>query len=263
MIHWLVQSTQDHPALEQALAPEGLLSVREQEQFSAFRNIKRRREWLMGRWTSKMLVQALVRGETGEDPPLSDLVVSNDPDGAPNIACDLRYNQLSISLSISHSGSHAFCAAMGLVSVDTHNSFGIIGADIEQVEARSPGFVQDYFTETEIALLNRARAPSRDLLVTATWSAKESALKALHLGLTVDTRSATCLIEAIPHEAGAWAPFQVEWDVRRLNRAEAHWPEPPRLIGWWRIMDGYVLTLAAPSGQLPQENSILQEVFDG
>jgi 4'-phosphopantetheinyl transferase len=159
---------------------------------------------------------------------------------------------LPITLSISHSGDRAFCAAVGMLSSGEITG-GMLGADIERIETRSPGFVEAYFTETESALLERAPARSRDILVTATWSAKEAALKALHLGLTVDTRSATCLIEPVLEDGLPWTPFQIQWDVRRLNSIAQLSGDIPHLLGWWRIMDGFVLTLAAEPGNTPLE----------
>ncbi|MCZ7667962.1 MAG: 4'-phosphopantetheinyl transferase superfamily protein [Chloroflexi bacterium] len=66
---------------------------------------------------------------------------------------------------------------------------------MERIASRSPEFVTDYFTKEEQVLVDRASADMRDVAVTAVWSAKEAALKALHLGLTVDTRAVTCLLE--------------------------------------------------------------------
>jgi phosphopantetheinyl transferase (holo-ACP synthase) len=260
MIHWLVQTSSDHPNLVQAGASEGVFAASEQVQLGLLKTSKRRHDWLIGRMTSKLLVQALVRQETGRQPELNDLLVSNDPHGAPRMTWETGFGQIPISLSISHSGDRAFCAALGFYSAD-HYLVGLIGADIERIETRSPDFAYDYFTETEIALVERAPFGSRDMLVTATWSAKEAALKALHLGLTVDTRTATCLFEPVGSTPEEWAPFQIEWDVRRLNRCASGGAlhDPPALVGWWRILDDYVLTLATDQAARPQDISLPQE----
>jgi 4'-phosphopantetheinyl transferase len=251
-IHWLIQSSKAYADLERAHPPEWLLSRRERERLAGLKTPKRRHDWLLGRWTSKLLAQAvLVRSDTAA-PALNELEVSNAASGAPFLTSTLDDQNLPVTLSISHSGDRAFCAAVGLLSSGEING-GLLGADIERIEARSPGFVEDYFTETESTLLNRAPSRSRDILVTATWSAKEAALKALHLGLTVDTRSATCLIEPVLEQGSPWTPFQIQWDVRRLNRISQPRGDIPHLVGWWRIMDGFVLTLAAEPGNAPLE----------
>ncbi len=50
-----------------------------------------------------------------------------------------------------------------------------------------------------------------DTLVTATWSAKEAVLKALQLGLTVDTRRVTVLCQ-FDGDLTQWTPVEVECD---------------------------------------------------
>lgn len=90
----------------------------------------------------------------------------------------------------------------------------------------------------------RAAPPeSRDLLVTLIWSAKEAALKALRLGLTVDTRSISCTIGA-SEKAYGWACIDIACDQRRLGLSVT-----PMLSGCWRIMNDYVLTVAATSAE--------------
>ncbi|MEZ4770263.1 MAG: 4'-phosphopantetheinyl transferase superfamily protein [Caldilineales bacterium] len=86
-----------------------------------------------------------------------------------------------------------------------------------------------------------------DMLVTATWSAKESVLKALQLGLTVDTRRVTVLCQ-IAGDLTQWTPVQIDCDSAILphpdgadgvSTAASH-----RLDGWWRVEGDYVLTMA-------------------
>ena len=255
MIDWLVQSTQDHPALTHGQPPDGLLAERELEQFAALKTAKRRRDWLLGRWTAKRLVWSLVQRETGDSLRLEDILIAKDPDGAPCVNINFGFEPPQVTLSISHSGDRAFCASIS-AAIGGRPSTGrppaLLGADIERVEARPAGFAGDYFTVREAALVARTPSPSRDLLATAIWSAKEAALKALHLGLTVDTRSVTCLIEPAIDPWLSWTPFPIEWDVGRLNNPVSHQQEPPHLAGWWRVQEGYVLTLAAEPGIQPQ-----------
>jgi 4'-phosphopantetheinyl transferase len=241
MINWLLQTTSDHPDLARGIAPAGLLSDAEQVRLAALKTGKRRRDWLLGRWTAKRLIQPYVERQTGSRLPLDALIIGTDPDGAPHviadyrlqigsIVCNLQSIICNLRLSISHSGDRAFCALSDAMGAH-------VGADIERIEPRSWQFVEDYFTDEEIELVRRAPA-DRDTLVTAIWSAKEAVLKALHLGLTVDTRSVSCSI-AWPDRADGWANLALVFDGHLLELDTT-----PALVGWWRRMDDFVLTVA-------------------
>jgi 4'-phosphopantetheinyl transferase len=188
----------------------------------ALKTDKRRGDWLLGRWTAKRLAQACL----GDRRPLAEYVVDNDPDGAPRL---LDFPQ--IDLSISHSHGLAFCAL---------SEGGKLGADIERIEARSSGFVGDYFTDDEIGYVRAAAPDVQDTLVTVIWSAKEAALKALRLGLRADTRAVGCRPQpATATPAADWLPIEIRIDSDRLGVDAA------RMMGWWRMHNEFVLTLAA------------------
>ncbi len=232
MIDWLVQTTTAHPLLARGVPPAGLLGPAEAAHFATLTVAKRRRDWLLGRWTAKHLLQQMARTQWGVELALDAVQVLNGRTHAPQVQlnADIPAGWLP-ALSISHANSHAFCAALP-------GPHPPIGADIEEIAPRSARFGQDYFTPAEQALVRQAAPEMGDVLVTAVWSGKEAALKALQLGLTVDTRAVTCLIEplaALPH---AWTPFTIELDGARL-------PQVRPLQGWWRVQDGFVLTLAA------------------
>ncbi len=228
MLYWLIQTLADHPALACAEPPEGLLSSAEEARFRTLTREKRRRDWLLGRWTAKHLAAFYLEQVIGRRPALSDIAILADPDGAPRLQSQNGYASLvdRLTISISHSRDHAFCA---LIAAPGYAP----GADIEHVEPRTPGFVTDFFTDAEIARLHHAPPSAQPLLTTVIWSAKEAALKALRRGLTVDTRQIVCL----PGEptADGWAPLIVRCHPE-LNAAVHH--------GWWRQMGEFVLTLA-------------------
>ncbi len=217
------------------MPPAGLLNAAELRQFCALRTPKRQREWLLGRWTAKRLLQMLVAQELGEEAALDSFTIINTPNGAPSV----RYGLFGeIPLSISHRDTHALCAVSPWLSregVEVKH----LGVDIERIEPRTGSFAEDYFTEAELARVRRAPEWARDLMVTAIWSAKEAALKALHLGLTVDTRAVSCLIEPPKSVPETWTSFEICYDVARLNHAV------PALIGRWQTMEEYVLTCVA------------------
>ena len=242
MIHWLVQSTSDHPDLSEGTPPEGLLGPDELARFATLRTAKRRQDWLLGRWTAKHLLQSALDQEAGVRLPLDAIVVENDAHGVPRV--NLALDQLDIkywgrlSLSISHSYGQAFCA---LTTVPG----GRVGADIERIEPRSGPFVADYFTAEEVARLPQEPGPERDALVTAVWSAKEAVLKALGLGLTVDTRRVVCLLDPLaatpdPVPLGyLWTRFAIQVHPDLLPASD----QASVLSGWWHLMSNYVLTL--------------------
>lgn len=224
MIYWLTQTDADLPTTTTA----AWLSPAERERFSLLHVLKRRQEWLLGRWTAKRLIQTYLADEAGLATELYELSVVAGPTGAPELRVErpnLRFELTTLQLSISHSAGVAFCA---LSSGEEP-----VGADIERVEPRHPAFAGDYFTPAELLRIAATDEASRDTMITAIWSAKEAALKALLLGLTVDTRRVECLPEP-PDED--WAPVTITLDPSLPGRRP--------LQGLWREQAGYVLTLA-------------------
>lgn len=235
MIDWLIQSTAGHPALARGIAPAGLLSEQEQLRFVELKTLKRRSDWLIGRWTAKHLIQSYIERQAGVQPLLHTLTVMNDPNGAPRIIADYDLNLQSaiqnLKLSISHCDGHAFCALSDTGDIQ-------IGVDIERIEPRAAAFAEDYFTAHELDQLDAAPPESRDTLVTLIWSAKEAALKALRLGLKVDTRKVSCTIAPVPQVAPVWATLGIRAAPGLLGEREYDFR------GWWRQFDQYVLTMA-------------------
>lgn len=243
MIFSLIQSSAAHPELIREFPPDGLLSAVEQRHYWALRTLRRRQDWLLGRWTAKHLLQAVFERERGESPALDKLTIFNAPNGAPMVSTGCPDDFL---LSISHRDDQAFCATSRCGHRDRSGLRGL-GADIERIERRSAGFVNDYLATEEIAHVPPWPGDLRDRYVAAIWSAKEATLKALRLGLTVDTRAVICLIEPrqdMPHE---WVPFQVCFEAKHLTELGS------TVKGWWQTYDNYVLTLVAvtESADLP------------
>ena len=227
MIHWLVQSATAAPEIEQGVAPAGLLSPAEEARLAEFTVVKRRRDWLLGRWTAKDLVRTVLAEQYGSRSPAADVVIMADADGAPFVALAtdagaLRQGRQPWSLSISHSQGVAFCALM----LNQEGAAHAIGADIEFIEPRADNFVRDFFTADEMALVRQASPGGYDALVTAVWSAKEAVLKALRTGLRLDTRQVQCLIHGPLSVTDAWTAFTPT--VAATVAPDARWS------GWWR-----------------------------
>lgn len=212
-LHYVVVNVDDLPATA------GWLSDREIDTARSLKVAKRRQDWLLGRYAAKRGLAAL----TGlGDETLSRWDIRTHEDGAPEAWLDGR--PAAPSLSLSHSGGRALCV---VASADVSP-----GCDLEQVETRSIGFVETFFTAAERLQVARASPPDRDLLVTLLWSAKESALKSLRHGLRKDTRSVEVRLQ-LSSRSHCWQPFTVVAE-----------DAPAPLEGWWRCEARFVLTAA-------------------
>ncbi|MCP5100159.1 MAG: 4'-phosphopantetheinyl transferase superfamily protein [Chloroflexi bacterium] len=230
MINWLVQSQQQRFEGANGRLPQSWLCATEMARLATLKKEKRRRDWLLGRWTAKQLLQQVIQDQTQQTVPLNLLEIGNSPQGDPIVNCQLLIVNCQFSLSISHSHDHAFCAVV-------EGDAWPIGADMELIESRADVFVQDYFTADEQMMIAQTVPAMRDVMVTAVWSAKEAVLKALHLGLTVDTRRVNCVFEGVVERPLTWTPYSIEIDMPTISH-------PPTLTGWWRTFDTFVLTLA-------------------
>jgi 4'-phosphopantetheinyl transferase len=254
MICWLLQSSSDLPVDGEGDREVSYLARQEREQYAALKTEKRRHDWLLGRWTAKKLVQAIVWEECGRPLKLDEILIGRGMDGAPFVSCNSDSVLPNYDLSISHSGDLAFCATVRRRSPAETDA--CLGADIERVEARPAGFVREYFTEEEAALVEHFPVDGRAGLVTTLWSAKEAALKAIRQGLRLDTRSLTCLVEPRRDSSQTWIPFSIHWDQSKLARGGVDIEAVPTLSGWWREVDGYVLTLASNQNDMPRDDPI-------
>ena len=228
-VRCLLQSAADAPELAEGRAPAGLLAAEERATCESLRVPKRRRDWLLGRWTAKRLVRDYL-AETGSTPLLDDIIIRADPDGAPYAA--LRGARLPVSLSISHSGGRAFCALADLAGT-------AVGADIEVVEPRPLSLAEQFFTPEELADVLARPLAERDLWMTLVWSAKEAYLKCIREGLRVDTRALA--VELPAAAAPGWQPLTVRPRPDLPGAARAY-------RSWWRREDGAALTLGLLSG---------------
>ena len=170
LIHYTVQDWEQLPK------ELDWLTKNERARLEGFRFEKRRRDWLLGRWTAKL---ALLEVSGVPERYIQRFEVASAPNGAPMPKFDGWPYRARLSLSHSHD------RAFSTVSRETT----VLGCDIELVEPRSEEFVETYFTDSERTHVEDASPLFRDSLVTKIWSAKESTLKALHIGLQSDTRN--------------------------------------------------------------------------
>ena len=234
VIHWLIQTQAAHPDLRRGIPPSGLLSAEETAVFDSFSVLKRKQDWLLGRWTAKHLLQAMIRQKYGKTMPLAAISIIAAEDGAPRVHLNsqLAGQESRFTLSISHSQGTGFCAAV-------ERPAWPLGADIEFIEPRPKNFAADFFTDQEQAFIQESRPELADSLITAIWSSKEAALKAVRQGLRLDTRSIFCQIEALDVLPNDWAILRLIWISQEDQK------QLPFLSGWWKVDGPYVLTLAA------------------
>jgi 4'-phosphopantetheinyl transferase len=229
-LHWLIQAAAA-PA-EPPVLPPGLLTEEERATWASFKVEKRRREWLLGRETAKKVLAGLVEARAGHRPALDEIAVIAHADGWPVAHLPpIDGHAFAATLSISHAGGRAFCAAM-------EGEHQLLGADLEQIAPRAPGFVEAYFTDLEQRFLTAAPMEQREPLINAIWSGKEAALKAIRRGLAEDTRLVSCLPHPPMITPVSWLPMRIIWEAERMKL-----PLPP-LIGRWRPYEGFIVTLA-------------------
>lgn len=199
----------------------GWLTPAEAKRATTLRYPKRHGEYLLRRLTAKHAV-ALALSLPADTVTLSRIAVLNAPSGAPYVLIDGEAAGLDVS--ISDRAGWAVCLV----------GSGSIGCDLELVEPRTAGFVRSYLTGSEQAYV--AAAEDRAVAANLMWSAKESALKALRLGLHQDARG----VEVTVHNGGSggWTAMSVRTAGGLL------------LPGWWR-QDGRFLFTVVTSAAVP------------
>ena len=190
---------------------------------------RRRDKWLLGRWAAKNVLIEAFAATTGDRLAPSDITIANDPAGAP-FATLADGSRVPWCLSISHRAG----VALAVLALEPGVA---LGADLETVTPRDPALVGDFFGDAEQALVAAAPAGEpRDRLVARIWSAKESVLKALGVGLRLDTRTIEVAAEGGPPWPGAPAGFR-PLEVRLRD------PGPP-ILAVTRDEGDLVLTVA-------------------
>ena len=222
-IYWnLVDSSQVSEGLE-------WLSEDEYQQFQGFRFEKRQKDWLLGRWTAKRLIQSIYSDE--KDLISTQISIKNETSGAPFAL--MNGQRMNTSLSISHRGNLAV-AALGF------NPAYSIGIDLEEIESKSKGFVEDYFTSQEAETILALPSEHQSLIASLFWSGREAILKALRTGLRIDTREIAFQCPSLSTNDD-WQPLEIIIAPVSLDSIQL----------FWRKLDKYLVTLAVIS---PIEN---------
>jgi len=218
-VYWLEQTEADLPSADDWLSPS------EGAWLNTMRFSKRRSDWKLGRWTAKnALALYLLYLKVPADPQvLASIEIRPAPSGAPEAF--FQNKPAVATISISHRAGIAACAVAC--------SSGVLGCDIETIEPRSDAFVADYFTTAEQSFVAQAPAADRPRLLALLWSAKESALKALHEGLRLDARTVIVNPADAAFDFDSWSPMAVRSSDHRI------------FCGWWQDTDNIVRTVVA------------------
>lgn len=254
MIYWYIQSVADHPYLAAGRPPVGLLTPEEMDHYNGYFSPRRRRDWLLGRWTAKRLIQATIARHAGWRPPLDSFSIGQADSGAPFVRSDhpalcgsCSQGYVPMGISISHSHGHAFCA------VTLRNGTPLrLGADIELIDRRNPNHSNDFFTPEEKVRLDTMPSAYYTLMATATHSAKEAVLKATQVGMRADSHIVQCFLR--PDRPRHWTPYLIELSSSKVDVRACG---SQAFNGWWRILENrlrpgsqFVLTLAAQGATL-------------
>jgi 4'-phosphopantetheinyl transferase len=236
-VYWLEQTEADVPA------EDDWFSASEATCLNRMRFAKRRADWRLGRWTAKRALAAYFNVPVYPQ-VLAQIEIRPAPSGAPEVF--FANKPAAAVVSLSHSAGTAVCA-LGMSGAE-------LGCDLEVIEPRSDSFVADYFTAEEQALVARTFEKDRPRLCTLLWSGKESVLKALRVGLRLDTR---CVIvnpgDALrrPAEGGqGWIPdptFTVESSCEGNSWHPLHacYTDGQLFHGWWNNTDHLLRTMVS------------------
>jgi 4'-phosphopantetheinyl transferase len=238
MLYWLLQSEDAHPALSRGEPPPALLSDEEASRLAQFSSLSRRRDWLLGRWTAKRLLQQVAAQHAGYDVSLPEIAVDTASDGAPVTTFRQPITGAAYSLSLSHSHGYALCAV-----VEGHER--PVGADLEWVTPRDDDFAAAFLSPEEQKLIGSRLPPThhlRHLHVNAIWSAKEAVIKALRPRKRPRLTRIQCHIPPLTAEPQTWVPFPVAYPSGLASATN-----PPQLHGWWQTLGGFVLTMVTPA----------------
>jgi 4'-phosphopantetheinyl transferase len=241
-VRWFEQSLADVSVLDDWFGPW------ERSHLATLRFPKRRADWRLGRWTAKHAV-AYDLNLPHDARDLAGIEIRPAASGAPEVF--LGSEPANLAISISHRGGTAACAVA--------TGGAMLGCDLEMVEPRSDAFVADYFTMEEQEVVRQAGPADRFALIALIWSAKESALKALHSGLRIDTRSLSVALDdpntsvlndvpsRAPNDPAAMPHFLQPWGALRVSYMPHH-----IFHGWWfRCADLVRTEVSFPPTQPP------------
>ena len=211
IIYWIIQE-------QRSFSDLNWLTISEELYLQTLRFPKRREEWLAGRWLAKNLL--VMVSDTLSDTPLNEISIEKKSDGSPFAVW--KGNILPGSISISHRSG--FIAAAW-----TPCSEFRIGIDLELVEPKAISFIEDYFTRNEKETVLNQEPEKQACVSSLIWSAKEAVMKAMHTGLSIDTRQVEFGFFPVDHNI-TWQSLCVLHYPEKSNNADLYWQRQGEII---------------------------------
>ena len=240
-VYWLRQNESDVPGNDEWLSDNEVIRL------SGLRFAKRRSDWRLGRWVGKCAVAAYLKLPFSAE-ALATIEIRSTASWAPEVW--LHGRPAAVTISLSHRGGQGMCAVAPPATA--------LGCDLEVIEPHSESFVEDYFTIQEQQLMEQAAVSQRSQLVALLWSAKESALKALGVGLQADVRSFAVTYQT--EKGRQTGPGLTDGDIAG-SAAEApiqNWrtlqvcnPDSRVFRGWWLCSGTFITTVVADPSPFP------------
>jgi phosphopantetheinyl transferase len=222
-IHWSFSGFSESELNSRPDDWRGRLGDAELVELGRLRLPKRRAEWLAARLAAKQLY--IRCHPKGAGVPEADLQVGKEDGGKPFLRMK-GVGRLPGCLSMSHSQGKVFCAL-------SHENSVQFGVDVERIEPRARGMIQDFFTAGEIAAIVNFKGHEHLFWMNLIWSAKEAFLKAIGCGLRMDTRTMEVLPDRREFPMSGWSSLRV------------HAPRITQNV--WHVLfrreEGYVLSL--------------------
>ncbi len=154
-----------------------LLAPRENQTYEALPNLRRKRDWLLGRIAAKDAVRRRLSAAEDMSVTYADIEIHNNPEGAPFVySANLAEAQRDWKISITHKDGLAYAVATDRADVNG------VGVDLEMQVEREAGFDDLAFAKSELDILSKLQGGKSSRNIAAAWAAKEAAAKAIKTG---------------------------------------------------------------------------------
>lgn len=192
----------------------------------------RREQWLLGRLAAKGVVQEIVRRDTGEHVPITEIVIGADANGAPRVSFARRLSDAVLPVvSISHTGSSR---SLGVALGSADPAVLGVGIDVEEHRPRR-ALERKGLTDAERELLVGLGASAGPESLLRMWTAKEAAIKSL--GVNLDQVGGPRAVTVTPMRSDG---SEMSVEVPRSHRSM----HTSRLTAYTSRDDGLVLAMA-------------------
>lgn len=181
---------------------------------------KRRRDWVLGRWTAKQCLLQFFKS-LGHEMKAEEIGVFRGETGAPEVK--ISGLDMEASISLSHRADEAI-AVCGPIDFR-------IGCDLEIIEERSNPFIEDYFLDSEQDWIHRDGPDGIPMRANLLWSAKESVMKSTRKGLSLHPRK-ICVRDIEQLQRNQWSAFH----ARKIKTGES-WN------GYYKLTDSRIMTI--------------------